>query len=515
MKKINYLLAIIIAFYSCNPEETTVVPQDSNAPIIVQKSVQTDVPQGDPYTQKEIDKIMYDKVQSTGDFSWENTDLKVLTSAAHITQLVAIGYQPAGFKNVRNELHRINIKSNNWKAVHDALITLVVEELNKTGKSIVKAEDIISEDDNTLPIIVFKLSDKTILTKLYNLENVRYIEPFGYWPSTYITSRVASSSGCSGSSQALNAADYTTITPGCKMSWNFNNVNVPSAWTIAQGQGITVGVIDAGISSSQTMLGSNFNNGESNVGRTLTTDYTYGTTAYTGCAHGTSMSGIVAGPRNNLGGPTGVAYKANLHFIRACADVVLDESAELSGVRNALVRMGDITSLKIVSMSVGTPFSSSSLLDGVNYASGKGKLLFAAAGTSFSWTSWWGVIYPAYYSQCVAVTGVKENGNICSDCHSGSQVDLTIPMARSTNSSRTTLSLPISGYNPSYVGGSSCATALTAGVAALVWSVNPNLTSTQVYNCMKGTAQYYPVLTGNRGFGNVNAYAAVVMASGL
>ncbi|MBK7573071.1 MAG: hypothetical protein IPI10_16175 [Bacteroidetes bacterium] len=33
---------------------------------------------------------MYDKVQSTGDFSWENTDLKVLTSAAHITNLLQL-----------------------------------------------------------------------------------------------------------------------------------------------------------------------------------------------------------------------------------------------------------------------------------------------------------------------------------------------------------------------------------------------------------------------------------------
>ncbi len=515
MKKISYLLSFILLLNACNPDESVITPIKEGGPVLVQKINPAPVPSGELLTQKEIDKIMYDNVQTTGEFSWENIDLKVLTSAAMITKIVAIGYQPAGMKNVRKELHNTNIKSSEWKAVHDAVIALVIEELKKAGDKTVKPEDIISEDDNTLPIIVFKLTDRAILTKLYNLENIRYIEPFGYWPSTYINNRVASSSGCSGSSQALNANDYTTITPGCKMSWNFNSVNVPAAWNISQGQGITVGVIDAGISSSQTLLGSNFNNGESNVGRTLTTDYTYGTSAYTGCAHGTSMSGIVAGPRNNLGGPTGVAYKANLHFIRACSDVVLDESAELTGVRNALVRMGNMIPLKIISMSVGTPFSSSTLLDGVSYASGKGKLLFAAAGTSFSWTSWWGVIYPAYYSQCIAVTGVKENGNTCSECHDGSQVDLTIPMARNTNSSRTTLSLPISGYGPTYVGGSSCATALTAGVAALVWSVNPNLTSTQVYNCMKGTAQYYPVISGNHGYGNVNAYAAVMMATGL
>lgn len=515
MKKLSYLLSFLIVLISCNPEETTIAPQSTEGPVLVQKQVQSEVPAGIPYTQKEIDKYMHDKVQTTGEFSWENSELKILTSAAMITRTVAIGYQPAGSKEIRNVLYKTNIKSKEWKDVHDELISLVVMELKKAGNGNVTAENIISEDDNTLPIIIFKLSDKSILTKLFNLENVRYIEPYGYWPTTYINERVASSSGCSGSSQALNANDYTTISPGCKMSWNFNNVNIPAAWNIAQGQGITVGVIDAGISSSQTLLGSNFNNGESNVGRTLTTDYTYGSSAYTGCTHGTSMSGIVAGPRNNLGGPTGVAYKANLHFIRGCSDVVLDESAELSGVRNALVRMGNMISLKIISMSVGTPFSSSTLLDGVSYASGKGKLLFAAAGTSFSWTSWWGVIYPANYSQCVAVTGVKENGNTCSDCHDGSQVDLTIPMARNTNTSRTTLSLPMSGYNPSYVGGSSCATAMTAGVAALVWSVNPNLTSSQVLTCLKGTAQYYPILSGNKGYGNVNAYAAVMMAGGL
>ena len=127
------------------------------------------------------------------------------------------------------------------------------------------------------------------------------------------------------------------------------------------------------------------------------------------------MCGLAAGPRNSLGNACGVAYQSNLYFIRACNDVVLDESAELSGVRNALIAMGNTVDLNIISMSVGTPFSSSVLRDGVNYASGKGKLIFAAAGTSFSWTSWWGVIYPAAYSGCVAVTGVKESGSTCYD----------------------------------------------------------------------------------------------------
>ena len=104
--------------------------------------------------------------------------------------------------------------------------------------------------------------------------------------------------------------------------------------------------------------------------------------------------------------------------------------------------MGDLNDIKIISMSIGTPFSSGTLKDGVTYAYNKGKLIFAAAGTSFSWTSWWGVIYPAALSQCQAVTGVKESGSTCSDCHDGSQVDFTIPMQRNASSNRTSLSLP-------------------------------------------------------------------------
>ena len=515
MKKIFYLLIISGFFFSCNPEETEIAPNQTNDPGLVQKTILTPVPLGNLYSKEEIDKNMYNQVQSTKDFSWEKTDLKMICSAANYTQLIAIGYQPAGMNDVRSQLHKIDIHSKLWKGIHDKLLKFISDELNKNSQQPISISDIIVEDDQTLPIISLRIADRAVITALFNLQNIRYIEPYGYWPSTYISARTTSSSGCSGSSYALNAADYTTIYPGCKMSWNYNNVNVVNAWTIAQGQGITVGIIDAGISSSQTLLGSNFNNGESNVARTITTNYTYGSTAYTGCAHGTSMSGIAVGPRNNLGGPTGVAYKSNLYFVRGCSDVVLDESAELSGVKNALVLMGNNSAVKIVSMSVGTPFSSSTLHDGVSYAYGKGKLIFAAAGTSFSWTSWWGVIYPAYYSECNAITGVNESSQTCSDCHDGSKVILTIPMQRNANTERTTLSLPISGLTPAYVGGSSSSTAFTAGVAALVWSVNPNLTRTQVMTCLKNTAQYYPVLSGSRGYGNVNAYNAVLMAQGM
>ncbi len=166
-------------------------------------------------------------------------------------------------------------------------------------------------------------------------------------------------------------------------------------------------------------------------------------------------------------------------------------------------------------MSIGTPFYSSVLYDGVTYAYGKGKMLFAAAGTSYGWTSWYGVIYPAKFSQCIAVTGVKENGSRCSSCHDGSEVEFTIPMERDANSNRNSLSLATSGYTPTYIGGSSCATAMSAGIAAVVWSANPSLTRSQVYTCLRNTSQFYPGISSSKGYGNLNAAAAVTMALGM
>ncbi|MBL7943940.1 MAG: S8 family serine peptidase, partial [Flavobacteriales bacterium] len=244
-----------------------------------------------------------------------------------------------------------------------------------------------------------------------------------------------------------------------------------------------------------------------------TTSYTYGTSAYTTCTHGTSMVGQAAGPRNNDGATTGIAYKSNVHFIRACQDVVLDKSSERLGVKNALVAMGNMASVKVVSMSVGTPFYSSVLYDGVLYAYNNGKMLMAAAGTSFSWTSWWGVVYPAAHAQCVAITGVDESGNTCDSCHDGDEVDFTIPMERNVNDNRTSLSLAQSGTGPKYIGGSSTATATAAGIAALVWSIDPSFTRAEVLNFLTLSSQYYPGSDSDTGYGNIDAGAAVILAT--
>jgi subtilisin family serine protease len=72
--------------------------------------------------------------------------------------------------------------------------------------------------------------------------------------------------------------------------------------------------------------------------------------------------------------------------------------------------------------------------------------------------------------------------------------------------------VPVNSYYNSqtdYVGGSSVATATTAGIAALVWAKNPTWTRDQVLTKMKQSSTYYPVKNTEYGYGNINALLAV------
>lgn len=513
MKKIFILIVISnITFWSCQKEIDNKLTTNTSSLVFKEKISKSINPK--LMSKENLDNFIMNTIRRTENRMWKwSGDQYLWNALLQGDHHLAIGYKPTNLNEIHPIIHDINLKSAEWKSVKDGILNLVLEILNKNNpNSKIELADILIEDDPILPILTLKITDFEVIQTLGNLENVRYLEALDYLPNEFYTTD-RSSSGCSGSSTSLNSSDYTTVSPSCKQPWNYINMNIPGAWTTYQsiGTNIKIGVIDAGISNTQSMLGANFNSGWSS-GRSLTTAYTYGSSAYTSCAHGTSMSGLAVGPRNASGATSGISYKSSLYFIRGCDDVLLDESAEKTGVKNALTAMGNDESLRIISMSIGTPFYSSVLEDGVIYAYNKGKLIFAAAGTSFSWTSWWGVIYPAVHPQCVAMTGVKENGSTCTVCHDGSEVDFTVTMERNADSDRNSLSLALSGNTPTYIGGSSTATAMGAGIAGMVWGVKPTLTRAQVMTCLTTTAQFYPNKNSNKGYGNLNASAAVAKA---
>ncbi|MEY3850870.1 MAG: hypothetical protein RJA38_1311 [Bacteroidota bacterium] len=394
-----------------------------------------------------------------------------------------------------------NLREEILKGLED---TLTVE----MGREVMR-EDFVMEIDLHLPIISFKSKSPAIVAWLMVCKNIRYIEPL----NDIVTLQVErTESGCIPNYGAVHASDYITTGTGAKISWHWYYHNVPQAWGIRQGMGIGVGVIDAGVSSNQFLLFQQFNSGYSNVGRSHETTNTLGSSPYTSCNHGNAMAGLIAAPWANFGNTIGGAHKANLFTVRAADDVYLNTSAERLAVKNAYVYLANKSSVKIISMSMGTPFYSSVLLDAVTYASYMGKLLFAAAGTSTYYTSGLGVIYPAAFTECQAVTGIDDNDQTCQVCHDGPEVDFTVVMERSWDVNRKAVG--INQYNdwPQYVGGSSAATASAAAIAAIVWSTKPTLSKFQVLWILRYTAQYPTIPNSEHGYGKLNALSAVQLA---
>lgn len=469
----------------------------------------------------EINRIVESHLQTTNTvYDWNTSSDQVLFSALHHGDFrAAIGYRPPGMDNVREQIHEIDLEQAAWQDARRRILDRVIAETERLSGERPSEKDLfVAPEDGVLPILELYIRHAELVEILRHMPEVRYLEPTDYDP---VTAEEKSDSGCGVSPDfSIETADYVSTSPGVKIPWNFYNMNIPQAWNTSRGNNIGICIIDTGTSSSQPKIsGSGFYSGYSG-GRYVSRYGTYVSSWWPWaspdgpndqCGHGTQMAGLAVAPRTGGGATVGVAYEANLVAVRGTGDVVINGGAEKRGVKDGLIIAGNRSDVQIVSMSIGDVFSSGTVSDGVYYAYNRGKLIFAAAGTSLSWTSWYGVIFPASMAQTVAVTGVRDGSSLqrCNTCHDGPAVDFVAVMQRASDTDRTSLTLALSGDTPARVGGSSAATATTAGIAALVWATNTNQSRSQVLQRMKNAASIYPSRSNNFGWGIVDAAYAV------
>ncbi|MFP4556021.1 MAG: S8 family peptidase [Bacteroidales bacterium] len=500
MKKISIIpILFVLLLSSCSKDEA---PHDA---------LSDSIPELEPLAATEINKIINKQLEDKGDFNWQDVDSYVLWSALmHGDSVLTIGYDSEPFNEERTTKN-IAIKENIINSVADI-------ELGNLPVSKGK-ERLVVYEAKIINYIDLKVSNLETIEILRYDPDIRYIEPSGYQYYTY-EDAIKSSSGCNTSSSTVNSADYTMIAPSSQQSWTYTRHSIPQAWNYSTGSGISVGLIDTGVSKEQSLLGSNFNNGYSS-GRFIQKYGTYVDSFWPWssntdgpddkCGHGTLMAATIASPRNNLNQPLGVAYNCNLVSYRATSDVVLNGYHEKRGVSQALTGLANRSDVKVISMSIGHIFSSGNISDAIQYAYSKGKLIIAAGGTSTNFTNWAGVIFPASMNETIAVTGITDGASFeeCAVCHKGSKIDFTVVMQRAWDSNRTSVSHGFYDNENTYVGGSSVATATTAGIAALIWAKNPNWNREQVLEKMKQSATFYPNRNSNFGWGSINALAAV------
>ncbi|GAA4656567.1 type VII secretion-associated serine protease mycosin [Streptomyces chumphonensis] len=242
-------------------------------------------------------------------------------------------------------------------------------------------------------------------------------------------------------------------------------------WQISRGEGITVAVIDSGVTSTGAL-----------EGRLLPgvdfTDRPGGATKdYTG--HGTSMAELIAGADSGAG-IRGLAPSANILPLRV--SITLGEEIEWSNsdedpVADA-VRVAADSDARIISMSISAA-PTRALDSAIEYAVDKGKLIFASTGNNGDKDN--NPEFPASYADVVGVGAVTQQNRVAQYSQHG-HTDLTAPGSDIPNWCDANFTRYCTGN------GTSNATAIASGSAALIWSRHPDWTANQVLRVMMETA---------------------------
>ena len=301
-------------------------------------------------------------------------------------------------------------------------------------------------------------------------------------------------------------------------AWVLNMLDVPLAWNVSKGAGVTVAVIDSGVNTGISDL-----TGAVTAGPDLTGLSTRPSNAHWG-EHGTWMASIIAGRghEDGLDGIIGVAPEARILSIRVIPDKddpgyrSYDSQPEQSIQRSLAEGITDAVhdGAAVISMSIGYSAPSGAVRAALQYAHQHGVVLVASSGNSghdderrnhgFAPVS-----FPANYPGVISVGALNSLGGAAGFSSNNLSVQVAAPGVR----------VPAQGRDGLYwtVDGTSPACALVAGVAALIESRYRGISPALVTEALTTTAHNGPSGRYNErtGFGTVDAAAALRAAGKL
>ena len=240
-------------------------------------------------------------------------------------------------------------------------------------------------------------------------------------------------------------------------------MNVPAAWDIGSyGNEVRVAVIDTGCYAhseykDRLLTGKNYLTGTTDVTDTN--------------GHGTHVAGIIAASLNGSG-MSGVAPKAKIVPLK-CFD---GRQTSTEYLVKAVYDAFEVYDCDVINMSWGGS-GSTSLKAAIEAAADSGAILVAAVGNDYSST----IQYPAGYDDVIGVASVDSEKRK-SDFSQYNTSVYVAAFGEDVNSTSTT-----GGYV--LMSGTSMATPMVAGVAAVALAIDPGMTSAEFKQLLKDTSE--------------------------
>jgi subtilisin family serine protease len=298
--------------------------------------------------------------------------------------------------------------------------------------------------------------------------------------------------------------------------WVLDALHVPAAWSVTQGQGVTVAVIDSGVNPNVSDLVGSVTTGPDYTGvNTPESNPNWG-------VHGTWMASLIAGHGHDGGGSgiIGVAPKAHVLSIRVITDssdpnysrYQHEPQARIQGELARAIRYAVAHGAGVISMSLGYGLQSLVVQSALTDALDHGVVVVASSGNSGDTQSalsrgFAPYSFPANYPGVLGVAAVNQNGTPANFSSDNFSVSVAAPG----------VDVPAQGNDGQYwlVSGTSPACALTAGVAALIRSAYPSLSQEMVRSAITTTTRHRPAhgYDDEVGFGTVDAAAALNAAA--